>query len=398
MSDITATQVIRFKAALDLLATKIAEDEKQIGVEFPHITDTDGRWLTYPASWSAGYHGGAWSHGHWTCGFWVGLLVAAHLHTGEAVYLRWARERMRLVAQRADDPNTHDIGFIFDGSAIPAHHVTNDSWFAELALMAANSLRARAVSTRSGTYLSSWGPLSDPRARRSSAIDTMANLPLLFWAANHACDDSYRAIGEAHARKTAESFIRPDGSTYHAVEYDTRSGERERGFTFQGYSDQSLWPRGQAWAIYGYAATAGATRDSAYLAQAERLAGHYLERLGGAIVPPWDFDDPAAPNTLQDSAAAAIVSAGLLDLAALHPDPAARRRWQKRALSILEGLCDTYLARSSAHRGLLMHGCYSKPHGEGVDSATMFGDFYFVEALCKVLMPGAFRPTFKPLE
>jgi unsaturated chondroitin disaccharide hydrolase len=391
MTDIARRRIALFTEALDLLARKVAEDEKAIGVEFPHVTGPDGAWRTYPASWSAGYEGEAWSHGHWTCGFWVGLLVAAHLHTGDARYLTWARERMRLVAQRADDPNTHDIGFIFDGSAVPAHHVTGDAWYAGWALAAARQLRARAVPTASGTYLSSWGPLDDARARRSSAIDTMANLPLLYWAARQSGDASFRVVAEAHARKTAEAFVRPDGSTYHAVEYDPVSGARVRGYTFQGYADESLWPRGQGWAIYGYAATARASGNGWYLELAERLASHYLDRLGDAVVPPWDFDDPAVPDTLQDSATAAIVSAGLLDVAALQSDEAAGREWRERALAMLQGLCEGYLARSSEHRGLLMHGCYSRPHDEGVDSATMFGDFYFVEALCKVMMPGRFR-------
>jgi len=392
MTDIGQRRAALFTEALDLLARKVGEDEKAIGVEFPHVTGPDGAWRTYPASWSAGYQGEAWSHGHWTCGFWVGLLVATHLHTGDARYLTWARERMRLVAQRADDPNTHDIGFIFDGSAVPAYHVTGDAWYAGWALAAANQLRARAVRTASGTYLSSWGPLDDARARRSSAIDTMANLPLLYWAARQSGDASFLVVAEAHARKTAEAFVRPDGSTYHAVEYDPVSGARVRGYTFQGYADDSLWPRGQGWAIYGYAATARATGNATYLELAERLASHYLARLGDAIVPPWDFDDPAAPDTLQDSATAAIVSAGLLDVAALQSVATGGREWRERALAMLQGLCERYLARSSQHRGLLMHGCYSRPHDEGVDSATMFGDFYFVEALCKVMMPGRFRP------
>jgi unsaturated chondroitin disaccharide hydrolase len=57
---------------------------------------------------------------------------------------------------------------------------------------------------------------------------------------------------------------------------------------------------------------------------------------------------------------------------------------------MLQELCRDYLARKSDHRGLLMHGCYSRPHSEGTDSAVLFGDFYFVEALCKVLLPGKF--------
>jgi hypothetical protein len=40
--------------------------------EFPHVTD-DGRWRTWPADIYAGWEGESWSHGNWTCGFWVGL-------------------------------------------------------------------------------------------------------------------------------------------------------------------------------------------------------------------------------------------------------------------------------------------------------------------------------------
>ena len=131
--------------------------------------------------------------------------------------------------------------------------------YAALALRAADRLRARLITTRKGAYIASWGPLADLRGRKSSAIDTMANLPLLYWAADQADDGSFRLAAEAHAQMTRAAFVRADFSTYHAVEYDLASGERTRGFTFQGAFDESCWPRGQAWAIYGFSATARAT-------------------------------------------------------------------------------------------------------------------------------------------
>ena len=385
-----------FSEACNLLARKILEDERTIGVGFPYVTAESGAWRTMPASRSAGYDGDAWSHGNWFCGFWVGLLLASHLHTGEDRFLALARERMRLIAPRCEDPNTHDIGFIFCSSAIPAHHITGDDRFAEIALRAADRLRARLVTTPRGAYVSSWGPLDDERGRRSSAIDTMANLPLLYWAADRADDGSYRLAGEAHARMTRDAFIRPDFSTYHAVEYDT-SGERARGYTFQGYADESCWSRGQGWAIYGYAATAAATGNRDYLAVAEALGRHYLERLGDHPVPFWDFDDPAIPHAARDSSTAAIVAAGFLTMARIHPDHTDGERWGRHGLAMLECLCGDYLARDDAHRGLLKHGCYSMPHKDGVDNAVMFGDYFFVEALFSALAPGAFLPAPRPL-
>jgi unsaturated chondroitin disaccharide hydrolase len=349
-----------------------------------------------PASRSAGYAGDAWSHGNWFCGFWVGLHLAAHLWTGEERFLDFARERMVLVAPRAGDPNTHDIGFIFWGSAIPLFHVTGDERYASLALQAADRLRARLITTRKGAYISSWGSLADPRGRRSSAIDTMANLPLLYWAADQADDGSFRLAAEAHAQMTRAAFVRADLSTYHAVEYDLASGERTRGFTFQGAFDESCWPRGQAWAIYGFSATARATGKLEYLELAERLADYYFARLDDGLVPYWDFDDPAIPDAPRDSSASAIVAAALLDIAAQHPDSAAGARRAEQACRLLDMLCQNYLAREPGHRGLLKEGCYSKPHDEGTVSAVLFGDFYFIEALTKLLLPGRFQPRAAP--
>jgi unsaturated chondroitin disaccharide hydrolase len=381
-----------FTDILDRIALKVAEDEPTFGVEFPYVTSPDGAWLRMPASVSAGYSGDAWSHGNWFCGFWVGLLLTSWVHTGNAQFLTWARERMRLVAQRAQDPNTHDIGFIFDSSAVPGFALTGDPWYAGFALEAADKLRARLVTTRRGAYLASWGPLSDPRGRSASAIDTMANLSLLYWAASHSGDGSYRLAADAHAAMTATAFIRPDDSTYHAVEYDTLSGERKRGYTFQGAYDESAWSRGQAWAIYGYVRSARETGRRDYLDLAERLASYYLARLDGRQVPPWDFDARGDDALVKDTAAAAVVASALLELARAHPDADAAARWEDHALAMLEALCREEFTYAPQQRGLLKNACYSMPHKIGVRGATMFGDFYFAEALCRVMHPGTLRP------
>lgn len=393
----SAAQHKAFNDGLDLLARKCMEDERELGVRFPYVTGDDGRWKTMSAGRSAGYEAGGWTHGNWFCGFWVGLLLAAYLKSGDAAVLETARQRMQLVAQRKDDPNTHDIGFIFLSSALPAHHITGEAHFAALAVTAAERLRARLVNTATGSYLAAWGPLTDPRGRASSAIDTMANIPLLYWAAEHTGDGSFHAAAEAHARKTEAAFIRADGSTYHAVEYDERSGARRRGYTFQGYGDESFWSRGQGWAVMGLAATAAANRRLRDLDLAGSLADVFQERAGDAAIPPWDFDDPAGDTATRDSSAAAIMADALLAVADLHPDRAEAAQRYSQALGLLESLCRYSLA-DGPDRGLLRHGCYSKPHGEGTDSAVLFGDFYFARALCRVVMPGRFAPLPVRLE
>jgi unsaturated chondroitin disaccharide hydrolase len=386
-----------FLEALDLNARKLLEDEPTLGVNFPYVTAPSGDWELMPASLSAGYSGANWSHGNWFCGFWVGLLLAAYLRTCDQKYLDLANERLLLVAPRAVDGNTHDIGFIFYPSAVASYHITGRIDHAEIAAQAADQLRKRLIMTPKGSYISAWGPLSDDRGRRSSAIDTMANLPLLYWAAQYRDDASFVLAGEAHARMTRDSFVRADLSTYHAVEYDLATGERARGFTFQGAADKSCWPRGQSWAIYGYTRTAEATGRREYLDLAERLAEYYLKRTGPSLIPFWDFDDPAIPKAPIDTSASAIVAAALFDIAALHPEPSKAEGWRQRATAVLTELCRHHLANDGSQRGLLKHGCYSNPHKQGVDSAVMFGDFFFIEALCSAALPGKLRATPKRL-
>ena len=383
-----------YKEALDLLCRKLLEDEARFGVTFPYVTKPSGEWDTMLASVSAGYAGANWSHGNWFCGFWVGLLsrrASAQRRCG--LPHAWPRNGCAWWPRAPSDGNTHDIGFIFYSSAKVAFHVTGEPTHRALALAAAERLRARTIVTDRGAYISAWGPLTDARGRRSAAIDTMANIPLLYWAAHETGDDSYRLAAEAHALSTQRDFVRADQSILprRRIRAARRDAARVAS-PFRAMRDESCWSRGQAWAIYGFVASYAATGRRAHLQQAERLAEYWARRAGDDPVPFWDFDDPAIPAAPRDSAAAAITASALLDMAALHWDAKAAARWRALAEATLDALCLDYLARDPAHRGLLRHGCYSKPHSIGADAAVLFGDFYFVEALCTAVMPGRFRP------
>ena len=128
------------------------------------------------------------------------------------------------------------------------------------------------------------GTARRPAGRASSAIDTMANIPLLYWAAKETGDDSFVLAGEAHAAMTERNFVRSDRTLYHAVEYDDPTGSRTRAYTFQGYSDEFSWSRGAGWAVYGFAATAAATGRRHHLDRAVALATTWLEQLGDRSV------------------------------------------------------------------------------------------------------------------
>jgi unsaturated chondroitin disaccharide hydrolase len=359
--------------------------------EFPYATDAFGAWRTKPASQTEGYTGEG-SFGNWFCGFWIGMLLAAFLHSGRQHFLDAAMSRIRSIVPHSDDRNTHDIGFNLCTSIPSAYHIMGDPWLRDVGVHGANQLRSRLVTTRDNAYIPSW-PLLDDRGSRTVQIDTMPILPLLYWATEESKDADLREAGEAHAQTTREHFVRPDYSTVHAVEFDSLSGRPTRKFTFRGYADDSCWSRGQAWAIYGFVATACATRRIKYLQLAERLTDYFLSRLDATLIPFWDLDDPSNPNSPRDSSAAAIVASAMLDLSALHPDAGSGVEWKRRGLALLAKLCEYCLAKEATHRGLLKHGCYRKPNNDGLDCASTYGDFYFVEALCAACMPNALRPA-----
>lgn len=151
----------------------------------------------------------------------------------------------------------------------------------------------------------------------------------------------------------------------------------------------------QAWAIYGYVNSARETGKLAYLHLAERLAEYYWKRLDRRQAPPYDFDAIGSDVQIMDTAAAAIVSSALIELARLHPLAEAATKWRGRGVAMREALCRDELTDADQH-GLVHNSCYSRPHNIGVNGATMFGDFYFVEAVCRIVHPGKLRPLDAP--
>ena len=67
-------------------------------------------------------------------------------------------------------------------------------------------------------------------------IDSMMNIPLLYWAGRQTGDDRFKTIAMRHADKTLANHIRPDGSVKHIVEYNPLTGEWVKNIGGQGYS------------------------------------------------------------------------------------------------------------------------------------------------------------------
>jgi hypothetical protein len=180
-----------------------------------------------------------------------------------------------------------------------------------------------------------------------------------------------------------QEHVRPDGSTYHVVNYDPATGAMKSKATAQGYSAGSTWSRGQAWAIYGFTMTYRETGDTRFLETARKTADYFISHLPDDHVPYWDFQAPGIPNEPRDSSAAAIAASALLELSRLENDAGRSSRYQASARDILASLSSSaYLSEGTSNQAILLHGTRHKPHNS-YDTGLIWGDYYFLEGLLR---------------
>lgn len=337
--------------ALDLATARVGDLGPRDGA-LAHVTGQDGRW-EYLSPLDA--EDAALTGLPWTGGFVAGQLWLAGEHDRAAAVTD-------LLAPRAAQPTTHDLGFLFWPSAVLGYEATGDLRFHELGLRAAASLVERALPSG---VIQVIGRLDDPAWRGRSIVDTWPNLKLLWWAETQGLAEAGEAA-RAHLAATLDAFLRPDGSTFHAARFADDGSVLDRG-TINGHDAGSTWARGQAWAVHGLVSASRATSDAALHEAAERAARWFLDHLPADLVPPWDFDAPPGPK---DASAGAIVASALLDLPG----------FENEALRLLEALVATCLNHGSGD-GLLLHCCYRQPFGLGLDAATSWGDYFLLDAL-----------------
>ncbi|MCB9911741.1 MAG: glycoside hydrolase family 88 protein [Planctomycetes bacterium] len=324
--------------------------------------------------------GGAWRYvgaQDWTSGFFAGCQWLMYERTqGEKWRLRATQQTLDLAGQQ-NNTGDHDIGFRIFLSYGNAFRCTGDPAYRDVLWTAAQSLATRFNPTVGCTRSWDFGAWQFP-----VIIDNLMNLELLFWSAQNGGDPNGYAMARSHALRTLQEHVRPDGSTYHVVDFDPATGAVLWKGTHQGYADNSTWSRGQAWAIYGFTMTYRYTHEQVFLDGACRVAEYWLKNVPPDGVPYWDFQAPGIPNEPRDTSAAAIAAAGLLELGTAVNDPVLGSKYRQAGVALLRTLSQApYLAEGSNSDGILLHGVGNKPANSEVDVSLIYGDYYFLEAL-----------------
>ncbi len=323
---------------------------------------------------------------YWEEGFWPGQLWLAYEATGNEKFRETAEKNVEDFYKRVSENNNidwhHDTGFLYTPSCVSAYKLTGSEKAKRAALMAAYSLSRRF--RYRGEFIQSMGSEIDDEHYRF-IVDTLLNLPLLFWASEVTGDDTYRNKAEAHIKTTLRYAMRDDSTTFHHVLMNNKTGEFIRGLTWQGAGDNSCWSRGQAWVVYGLALAYGYTRDESLLEPFCKVTDYFMEHLPADYVPYWDFIFTEGTEEPRDSSAAAIVCCGIMEMAKHLPsDCCNMQKYLDKTAKIMESLINSYAAKDADKcEGLLLHSTGAKPQGKSVDACLTYGDYYYLEALIR---------------
>jgi len=318
----------------------------------------------------------------WTSGFWPGILWYDFEATKDSRIKVEAEKFTASLGFISKIPAyDHDLGFLVFCSYGNAYRLTKNPVYKKIILDTADSL-ATLFNPKVGTILSWPREVKARNWPHNTIMDNMINLEMLFWAAKNGGDKKLYDIAVSHANKTMKCQFRPDYSSYHVAVYDTVTGNLIKGVTHQGYADNSMWARGQAWAIYGFTVCYRETKNPEYLSFVQKVTDIYLKGLPEDYVPYWDFSAPDIPNAPRDASAACVVASALLELST-YLDKDKAEEYKDAAVKMLKSLSSPAYQCGDAKPAFLLHSTGHWPNGSEIDASIIYADYYYIEALLR---------------
>lgn len=321
----------------------------------------------------------------WCSGFFPGSIWLIYKLTDNTKWLPLAEKYTEALDSVQYLTWHHDVGFMIGTSYLNGYRFIHKKGYKDVIIQAAKSLSTR-FRPKAGV-IQSWDVNKGWQAERGwkcpVIIDNMMNLELLFEASKLSGDSTFYHIAVSHANKTLANHFRANNSCYHVVDYDPETGKVLKKQTAQGYSDESSWARGQAWALYGYTMCYRYTKDKRYLHQAEKVYDFIFKNpnLPKDLIPYWDYDAPHIPNEPRDASAASCTASALYELSTYESNA----KYLKTADRIMENLASPVYRAKVGTNGyfILMHSVGSLPHHTEIDVPLNYADYYFLEALMR---------------
>lgn len=334
----------------------------------------------------------------WTNGFWGGTMWLLYQGTKDKKYAEYAQISEDKLVKTIENfyGIHHDVGFMFHTTAGTNYRLTGNKNARKTNIHAANILAGRfnpagnfirAWNSHENEEYDGWTPLEND-VRGWPIIDCMMNLSLLYWASKETKDPRFHNIAVCHADTSMQHFVRDDGSVKHIFEFNPETGEPIKNYAGQGYSPNSAWSRGQAWALYGFIISYIHTDKQEYLDTAKRIAHYCISNLREDGLVPIDFRQPAEP-VWEDSCGACIMASGLLEIAR-HVPELESEVYRKAAVKILKAIYDLRTDWSE-NCDAIVQNCSSAYNDEtGRHINMVYADYFFIEAIYKLKGLGIF--------
>lgn len=320
----------------------------------------------------------------WTNGFWGGMMWLMYLATSNEDYKKTALRSEQLLDRAFENYKLlhHDVGFLWHITSGANYRITGDRAAMNKTLYAAAMLFSRY--NIDGGYIRAW---NGEKQAGWTIIDSMMNIPLLYWASREIGDSRFAKVAERHADMALKDHIRADGSVKHIVEHDVNTGEVVRVHTGQGYNETSCWTRGAAWAIYGMIISYIHTGKTRYLDASVKTADYFIEHCRRTdYLTVVDFDAPEEP-LYYDSTAGVCAACGMIELSK-YVDGEKGMKYMSAAINILKATDRRFCDYSENEDAIVKMGSERYPHNEnelkGIHIPIIYGDFFFVEALFKL--------------
>ncbi len=316
---------------------------------------------------------------YWTNGFWGGLMWLAYAQTKDERYKTTAEisEKRLDEAFKGIERVEHDTGFMWHILSGANYRLTGNTDSKHRNVLAAMALASRY--NADGQFIRCW---SGEGREGWTIIDSMMNLPQLYWASRELKDESFKRIAVRQADMTMRDHVRENGSVNHIVVHDTETPdvvlETKGG---QGYGEGSSWSRGTAWALYGFTLSYIHTKEERYLETAKRVARYFIketEKTGW--LPRLDFRQPETP-VYYDSTAGAIAACGLIELSKFLSGEESVY-FLSSAIKILQSMEEKWCDWTEREECILQMG--SERYTGGIHIPIIYGDYFFTEAILKL--------------
>ncbi|WP_137606907.1 glycoside hydrolase family 88 protein [Lactiplantibacillus daoliensis] len=314
----------------------------------------------------------------WANGFWGGILWQLFNATDQDQFREAAiiqEKRLDRALYEFKDIH-HDVGFMWLLTAVAHYQVTGDEQAYRTGLHAASLLAGRF--NIEGNFLVSWNDHPG-----WVIIDSMMNIQLLYWASEQTGDPRFAKLATRHAQTVAKYLVRPDGSVGHIASFNPDTGAFLTQLAGQGVSAESAWSRGNAWALYGFAATYRHTRQLEFLTIAKRVADYFIQQCQLTNdIPLADFRAPKVPQIF-DTSAGMIAAAGLLALAELLPK-SQQAPYRQAAIKIIQAIVGRYGNWQLTEDGIIGGGTEAYYRPATYEVPLIYADYFFGEALLRL--------------